>query len=329
MLEPVWEREGDAPPDLSVIMPVRNTAALVGEAVSSVLDQRGCAAEIVISDDHSDDGTLDAVLRVVRGDRGPHTVRVVRPVRRLAIDHVDALARAATCRLLVQAHGDDVSLPDRLTTLLDVHRTTGAALVTSAATLLTASGIADEPVPFIAESGWLPLETVIRTNPGGALAGARYALDRSVFERFPPLTSAYLPIGHDVLQAFRAALLGGVWLCAAPLIRWRQHDGQWTHALWDTRLPAANDFGFLLNRLGAMRAMGKDLDHAAATGLLPDDRVAAVRAVVNTAASRAFNDLLRLREDLRRLGREPLWVTVEEMARANTTGSVTGAGGTE
>ncbi|HEY0835499.1 MAG TPA: glycosyltransferase family A protein [Azospirillum sp.] len=316
MLEPVWTRTGDAPPELSVLMPVRNTAGMVGDAVSSVLGQRGCVAEILVSDDGSDDGTLDVVLGAVRADRGPHTVTVLRTTRRLGIDHVGTLARASAGPLLVQAHGDDVSLPGRLATLRDLHRRTGASLITSSVRWEKAGAVVDEPVPAGYADGWVPLNALVAVNPG-IFAGARYAIGRAVFERFPPLTSAYLPIGHDVVQPFRAALLGGAWFCTQRLLRCGCHDGQWTYRLWDRRFPAAANFGFLLNRLGAMRAMAKDLDHAAATALLPDDRIAAARAVVDGAASAAFNELLRYREELRRMGREPLWVTEEELARAN------------
>jgi glycosyltransferase involved in cell wall biosynthesis len=297
-------------------MPVYNTEDKVAEAVSSVLGQQGCIAEVLISDDCSTDRTLEVALGIARAYRGPHSITVLRTARRLAIDHLGTLVRKTTNQLIVQAHGDDISLANRLATLLETHRRTGASLVTSGADWKTDTSIIGETMRPPCPAGWLPLDILVATNPG-MLAGARYAIDRAVFERFPPLNSDYLPIGHDVLQPFRAALLTGVWYCAESLVCCGWHKGRWSYRLWDTRFPAANRFGFLLNRLGVMRAMKRDLEHALATGLLPPDRISAAAQEVDKAANLAVNQLLQAREELRRMGREPLWVPEDELARAN------------
>ncbi|BBK40640.1 hypothetical protein STVA_06600 [Allostella vacuolata] len=316
LLEPLVQRPGDRPAELSVLMPVRNTETMVGAAVASVLGQQDCVAEILISDDQSSDRTLEVVCRTLDAWRGPHHVRVLRTTRRLKIDHLGALVAAASGRLLVQAHGDDVSYPRRLAELRDIHHRTGASLVSSRVVWKTDKEQFEETMPPDVAEGWIPLRKLVERNPG-MLAGARYALDRRIYELFPPLDSSYLAIGHDALQPFRAALLGGAWFDPRPLLQCGRHAGQWTHRLWDIHLPAAGRFGIRLHRLGVMRAMIRDLEYAARNDLLPPERIADVRTLVLTAIGGVLDAMLMQREELCRAGYEPAWLTEEELARIN------------
>ena len=84
LLEPIEERPGEGTPELSVLMPLYNSARIAGDAVASVLRQEGCIAEILISDDQSSDGTLAAAREALAGWRGPHRIRLFRSRRRLA-----------------------------------------------------------------------------------------------------------------------------------------------------------------------------------------------------------------------------------------------------
>jgi len=315
-LEPIATWAGERPPDLTVLMPVRDSAPLVEAAVASVLAQEGCVAEILISDDQSSDGTLEAVRRTVAAWSGAHHVRLLRTTRRLAIDHLGALVAIAAAPLLVQAHGDDVSLPGRLARLLAIHRAHGPLLITSRVQWRRRSGLHEEPMLPGWEEGWLPFERFAAHNPG-FMAGARYAIDRRVFDCFPRLDSAYLPIGHDDLQSFRAALLGGVWFCAEPLLVCTRHSRQWSMRLWDLRRPASRAFGFRLHRLGVLRAMLRDLAHAAEHGIVPAGRIEAMRTVLMAGVEQSLTALLDARDELHRQGLSPLWIEEQVLARSN------------
>src|SRR5439155_18474810 len=48
LLEPTEDRPGEGTPELSVLMPLYNSARIAGDAVASVLRQEGCIAEILI-----------------------------------------------------------------------------------------------------------------------------------------------------------------------------------------------------------------------------------------------------------------------------------------
>lgn len=53
---------------VSVLIPARNEAAVIGETVSRLLAQRGVRFELLVMDDHSEDGTLEIALQAAGGD---------------------------------------------------------------------------------------------------------------------------------------------------------------------------------------------------------------------------------------------------------------------
>jgi glycosyltransferase involved in cell wall biosynthesis len=100
------------PPTVSVLMPVRNGARWLDEAVASVLVQTWTDLELVVVDDASIDATpemlgewceRDSRVRIVRRDAATGAVAARR----------DAVA-AARGPLLAMIDADDVAAPDRL-----------------------------------------------------------------------------------------------------------------------------------------------------------------------------------------------------------------------
>lgn len=137
-------------PRVSVVMPVRNVAAYVADAVTSILAQRFEDWELIVVDDGSDDGTA-AVLANVRDPR-------VRSVRQPASGITAALNRSiALCQgeLIARMDGDDVALPDRLArqvAFLDAHPEVGV-LGTGWRELLPNGRVVDVPPPVTDDAG--------------------------------------------------------------------------------------------------------------------------------------------------------------------------------
>jgi glycosyltransferase involved in cell wall biosynthesis len=100
---------GASPPRVSVLLPVRNGATFLREALESVLAQTLADFELLVVDDGSTDETLP-ILSAVGDGR-------LRVVRQEPLGLVAALNRAvaeARGPLLARMDADDVSLPERL-----------------------------------------------------------------------------------------------------------------------------------------------------------------------------------------------------------------------
>lgn len=311
-LRRLMTKTGRAKPQASVLMPLRNSATVVADAINSVLSQQDCVLDILISDDASDDDTLQQARQTVEAYTGPHSVRLFSAVKRLWINHLHELIDRAAHPLCIEAHGDDISLPGRMHRLMMLQAETGASLITSLVDLRRE----DTAKPDLS-AGWLTTEQCVPPNGYGLLAGARYAFNRDIHDRFPRLDSAYAPSSHDRLQAFRASLLGGVWYCDERLLFYRRHEGQGSRMMTDQRSRATTGFGWSLRHLSALRAMGNDVDHARATGLIDKPRAASLRRLLNKRTKHILTQLLNSRDDLVRAGRQALWVTEYELLLAN------------
>jgi glycosyltransferase involved in cell wall biosynthesis len=95
---------------VSVALPVRNGAPHLREAIRSILDQTHADLELVVSDNHSTDGTAEIV-----GSFDDPRVRLVRPPAPLsmALSHSFAVERTQTEYVAIMG-ADDVASPQRL-----------------------------------------------------------------------------------------------------------------------------------------------------------------------------------------------------------------------
>jgi hypothetical protein len=96
------------PPTFSVTIPAYESAQTIGEAVDSVLAQTYKAAEIIVCDDGSTDGTAEVLERF--GD----AITVIRQENRGASAARNAAIAAASSEFVVNLDADDLFLPNRL-----------------------------------------------------------------------------------------------------------------------------------------------------------------------------------------------------------------------
>lgn len=97
--------------EISVIMPVRNVAPYVGEALRSILTQSFTDFELIVVDDGGTDDTLGIVQRFAEAD-GRMIVLSQRPAGVAAASN-RALGIASGA-LIARMDGDDVAMPQRL-----------------------------------------------------------------------------------------------------------------------------------------------------------------------------------------------------------------------
>lgn len=101
----ITERTDEETPRLSVIIPTHNVRAWVAETLRSVLTQDVGGMEVIVVDDHSEDGTDAIVERMAARDA---RVRLVRASSRGGGSARNEGVRRARGRYLVFADGDDI-----------------------------------------------------------------------------------------------------------------------------------------------------------------------------------------------------------------------------
>jgi glycosyltransferase involved in cell wall biosynthesis len=98
-------------PLVSVVLPVWNGQAFVGEAIASILAQRYPRLELLVADDGSTDATVDIVAGWARGDARVRLLRLAHRGQSAAINTAVAEARGD---LIARMDHDDIAHPDRL-----------------------------------------------------------------------------------------------------------------------------------------------------------------------------------------------------------------------
>lgn len=111
-----------APPDVSVLMPYRDAAPNVGEAIESVLAEEGVALELIAIDDGSRDEGAAVVDAIARRDARVRHVRHVPHAGGSGEGIVASLrlgGAIARAPFLARMDSDDVSLPGRIRLALE------------------------------------------------------------------------------------------------------------------------------------------------------------------------------------------------------------------
>ena len=253
-----------APPAITVLMPLFRQERFVAEAVESVLAQRGVVCDVIISDDDAEGRALQRALDTLQAAHGthPHGVRVRRGAMRRRRWHVIDLIDHALTDIVVQAHGDDRSLPDRAARVHGIMTQTGAAFLATATTTIDESGGAldrGEPPPT-GELRTVPFAEAL-TRPAWAI-GAAEAWRVSALQRFAPLDPPTAPLSHDRIVLMRAALLGAAYYLDEALVERREHTENWHNRLvvgdtWQTR-----KHGWALVRTMLYDRILRDIDDA-------------------------------------------------------------------
>jgi glycosyltransferase involved in cell wall biosynthesis len=150
---------------LTVAVPSYNGVAHLAEALRSILAQQGVEFDLIVSDDRSDDGTLD-VVRATVGDRARIEVNPERLGLAGNWNRCVALSRTPMVAIF---HQDDVMEPGHLSAHLGaLTRDETIGLVAGASEVIDERG---DPVPesVVGRGGLGPVDRVF---PAGGLAAA-------------------------------------------------------------------------------------------------------------------------------------------------------------
>src|SRR3954464_212289 len=103
-------KAGERGPAISVLMPVRNAALFLEEALESLASQTLGNFEIIAVDNGSADATFDILLDWTRREPRLRALRLERPQLAAALNHAASVARAP---LLARLDADDIAHPGR------------------------------------------------------------------------------------------------------------------------------------------------------------------------------------------------------------------------
>jgi len=302
---------------LTVLMPLYRQERFVAEAVESVLAQQGVTCHIVISDDNSQDRTLqfaiDAVVRA-KGEH-PHAVSVRRGTTRLRRWHLQRLIEQTGADIVVQAHGDDRSLPGRMLALFEAFHDHHAAVVVSRFRTIDASGslIADRSD----DTGSLDHSTRLGVRPvlfDEALSrpawgiGSVEAWRTESLRTFQALNPQFAPMSHDRLLLIRGALLGRAILVERALIDRRRHDDNWSSHLIDSSTASRTRHGWALVRVLLFATVMQDIDDAERGRAIRARSARIARAATQSLLTTALTALRSAHGDLLTVGERLIWL---------------------
>jgi glycosyltransferase involved in cell wall biosynthesis len=212
---------------VSAILLAYNCVDAIADALHSVLGQDCEPMEIMVSDDASQDDTLNVLQREVDAYRGPHRVTLRRRETNSGSKsaHLNDVFPLTSGQFLVSFDGDDVAEPDRVRRILEAFRQNlCVSAVFSDYSYMDGMGRAgrrrrvSHPPPGTDARHWF-------ARVDAYAPGATLAVRRDVVETFGPLDPA---INEDTVLPFRASLLGDVDYIDEALVRVRRWEGSLT-----------------------------------------------------------------------------------------------------
>lgn len=210
-------------PLVSFILLSYNQEKYIKEAVIGALKQTYEPLEIIFSDDCSIDATYEIIEKEVSGYSGAHKIIMNRNPKNMGIaGNINEAISKSTGDFIIMAAGDDISLPDRTTLLVNrwKDKKTPVDLVCSYFQEMEENGaITDyvkKNVVFIPK-----IEQSVRNWCCGA-TGACAGYSRKLFVKYGPLDSRI--ISEDWVLSFRAWAESGIGLIERPLVLHRKHN---------------------------------------------------------------------------------------------------------
>lgn len=301
-------------PLVTLLLMTYKQEPFVREAVRSVLAQDYRPLQIIISDDASPDRTFDLIVEETRGYRGPHEVQIRRNAeRRRSIRHFEEVLSLARGDLVVTAHGDDVSVPRRVSVLVEAWRRERVSMVSSKALMIDREGNRSVPVDEGVPSRLVPAEEIVARIWLWPLLGATLAMEPEVVRGFASL-SERLPSGLDFVLPLRAAAMKGLYYVSEPLVLYRRHGGNMSNFVADRTTPSPLPFHETHLALQLSIQLQRFDDIGALQAARPDDEaLVKLRLQLLHRMHKEMREWSRYRTTLRAEGKLPTWIDEAEM----------------
>lgn len=242
-------------PLISYVITTYNIEKYVREAVECAFAQTYSPLEIVLSDDCSSDGTFAIMQQMANEYKGPHKIVLNRNENNMGITrHMNkAYIELANGEIIIAAHGDDISKPERTAlswSYLSTHPNITALsfavdAISEEGKLLPRHSSSVDSVHFYTLMGG-----------GGNIPAPSRAFYKRVMTTFGPLNDD-CPT-EDELITFRALMLGRNAFFPEHMVQYRKHSGSSSNPENFARFP--------LDMI--LKQMDDDMEKGIAMGLL-------------------------------------------------------------
>lgn len=231
-IEKVTGKASAQQPLVSILLIAYNQGHIVADAVRSALAQTYTPLEILISDDCSQDRTFDVIKETTAGYAGPHRVVINRNEHNRGISaHLSKLAGMSHGELIVVAAGDDISVPQRCSRIVECWLAHDGKpdLIASDLVELDSHGETRERLNPTDLGRYRSFDDWLAKRPH--VVGAAHAWSRRLFERFGEMMPGAM--AEDQIMTFRAIMTGGALSLREPLVLYR-HGGLSRKRRWRT-----------------------------------------------------------------------------------------------
>lgn len=241
----------------SVVMLTYNHENFIKESIESILNQDyKDSFEFIVADDSSQDATQKIIEQIIQLGIPKHIdFKYIKNSDNIgSVANFNLAVQNVSSEIIVIADGDDVSMPNRLSQLEQMHRQFNKSLYISNAWILRENS----NYQFLKESRFYTKFDLASINLNDIYTektpvfGASYAFHRSLLDIYGLIDSVWVTFNNIDQQLFwRAYLERGVYYSEEKLIFYKIHKGGMT-------LNKMNDFNqmkkvkYLLNRIGNM-----------------------------------------------------------------------------
>jgi len=210
-------------PSVSVLITCFNYGAYIGRAITSALQQTYAPAEIIVSDDGSQDNSCEVVESYIKRGLG---ITLLRNAHAGMAANLNAAYRHCSGDVICLLDADDTFLPGKIEAVVhafQAHPRAGFAI--HRASLLDNHGRARGIYPLLSD---LPSGNCIQTiyNNSGILMGlpptTNLALRREVADRIFPIPVEYIGYAEQMIHRL-APMMTELCAISSPLAHWRFH----------------------------------------------------------------------------------------------------------
>ena len=209
-------------PLVTMLLICFNQEQSIDAALDSVLAQDYPNLEIVISDDASTDCTYARICAKLQNYAGPHTIHLLRNPSNLGIGgNLDQAVRQSAGELIFMAHGDDISLPQRVSTVVThwLDNDQRSDLIAAYLNDIDSANHFHGVIHVSDLSKYTDLDNWTRQGPPHVI-GAAQAWTRRLFDRFGGIPKGI--VGEDMVMAFRAISTGSAITVPVALVNYRR-----------------------------------------------------------------------------------------------------------